>query len=78
MELVLNYVLASVCVTYIRLFGLKLKDASSLYAFNSVAVYGIMHDIAKQEGLEFKANKCVLGVALIYSHHRIVLEARIV
>jgi hypothetical protein len=58
-------------------FGLKLKDASSLFAFNSVAVYSIRHDIAKQEGLEFNVNKSVLGVALIYSHHRIVLEARI-
>jgi hypothetical protein len=60
------------------MFGLELKDASSLFAFNSVAVYSIRHDIAKQEGLEFIANKSVLGVALIYSRHRIVLEARIV
>jgi hypothetical protein len=54
-------------------FGLKQKDASSIFAFNSVSVYAI----ANQEGLEFNANKCVVGVALNYSHHRIVLEARI-
>jgi len=58
-------------------FGLKEKEASSLFAVNSASVYAIRQAIAKQEGLEFIANKSVLGVALIYSHYRIVLEARI-
>jgi len=65
------------CDVYQIVFGLKQKDASSLNAFNSASVYGIRDDPAKQEGLEFKANKCVVGVAFIYSHHRIVLEVRI-
>jgi hypothetical protein len=58
-------------------FGVKQKDASSLFAFNSAAVYGIREATAKQEGLEFNGSKGVVGVALIYSHHRIVLEARV-
>jgi hypothetical protein len=41
-------------------------------------MYAIRQFVAKQEGLEFSAKKCVVGVALIYGHHRIVLEARIV
>jgi hypothetical protein len=40
-------------------------------------VYAIREALAKQEGLEFNANKGVVGVVLIYSHHRIVLEPRI-
>jgi hypothetical protein len=59
-------------------FGLKQKDASSLFAFNSASLYAIKEDPAKQEGLEFSATKGVVGVGLIFSHHRIVLEARIV
>jgi hypothetical protein len=58
-------------------FGQKQKDASSLFAFKSAAVYGIREALTKQEGLGFNANKCVVGVTLIYSHHRIVLEGRI-
>ena len=53
------------------MFGLKQKDASSLFAFNSAAVYVITEALAKQEDLEFNAKKCVVGVALIYSYHRI-------
>jgi hypothetical protein len=58
-------------------FGLKQIDASSLFAFNFAAVYGIREALAKVEGLELNANKCVVGVALISSHHRIVLKCRI-
>jgi len=58
-------------------FGLKQKDASSLNAFNSASVYAIREAPAKEEGLEIKANKYVVGVAFIYNHHRIVLEVRI-
>ena len=58
------------------MFGLKEKDAFSLFAVNSASVYAIRQAIAKQKGLEFNGNKSVLGVALIYSHYRIVLEAR--
>jgi hypothetical protein len=58
-------------------FGLKQKDASSLFAFKSAAVYGIMEALTKQESLGFNAIKCVVGVALTYCHHRIVLEGRI-
>jgi len=57
-------------------FGLKKKDASSLFAFNSPSLYTIREAPAKQEGLEFNAGKGDVGVALIYSHHRIVLLAR--
>ena len=59
------------------MFGLKQKDASSVFAFNCAAVYAIRETPAKQEGLELNAGKSVVGVALIYSHHRIVLGARI-
>ena len=59
------------------MFGLKQKDASSLFAFKPAPVYAIREAPAKQRGLEFNASKGVVGVALIYSHHRIVLEARI-
>ena len=58
-------------------FGLKQKDFSSLFAFNSAALYTIKGAPAKQEGLEFNASEGVVGVALIFSHQRIVLEARI-
>jgi hypothetical protein len=53
---------------------MKQKDASSPFAFNCSSVYVIMKGLAEQEGLEFNANKGVVGGALIYS---IVLEARI-
>jgi hypothetical protein len=59
-------------------FGLKQKDGSSLFAINSASVNAIREVPAKQEGLEFNARKVVVGVTLIYSPHRIVLEARIV
>jgi hypothetical protein len=41
--------------------------------FQLASVYGIREASAKQEGLEFNASKCAVGVALIYSHHRFVL-----
>jgi hypothetical protein len=41
-------------------------------------VYAFKEATAKQEGLEFNATKDVLGVTLIYSHYRIVLEEKIV
>ena len=50
-------------------FGMKQKDVSSLFVFNSAAVYVIREAPAKQEGLELNAGKSVVGVALIYSHH---------
>jgi hypothetical protein len=65
------------CAVCLVVFGLKQKDASSLFAFNSASVYGIREATAKQEGLEFNSNKCVEGVGLIYRQHRIVLEATI-
>jgi hypothetical protein len=43
-------------------FGLKQKDISSLFAFNSASVYGIREAPAKQEGLEFSTGKGVVGV----------------
>jgi len=58
-------------------FGLKQKDPSSVFAFNSASVYVIREAPAKEEGLEFNASTIVVGVALIYSRHKIVLEARI-
>jgi hypothetical protein len=58
-------------------FGLKLKDVSSPFSFNSVSVYANKGAPTKQEGLEFNSRKGFVGVALIYSHHRIVLEATI-
>jgi hypothetical protein len=58
-------------------FGLKQKDTSSLFAFNSDSLYTMRWAAAKREGLEFSASKGVLRDALIYSRHRIVLEARI-
>jgi hypothetical protein len=57
---------------------MKQKDASSLIAFNPASVYVRKKAPEKQEGLYFNTNKGVVGVTLIYSHHRIVLEARIV
>jgi hypothetical protein len=57
--------------------GLKQKDISSLFAFNSASVYGIREAPAKPECLKFNASKGVVGVALIYSKHRFVLKARI-
>jgi hypothetical protein len=58
-------------------FGLKKKDASSSFAFKSASVYAIKEAPVKQEGLEFNASEYVVGVAMNYSHHRIVLETRI-
>jgi hypothetical protein len=49
-------------------FGLKQKDGSSLFAFNSAVVYTIKESPAKQKGLDFKASKVVVGIVLIYSH----------
>jgi hypothetical protein len=37
-------------------FGLKQKDASSLFAFNSASMYNIKEVPAKQEGLEFNVS----------------------
>jgi hypothetical protein len=68
-----NY-LSAVCQI---VFGLKQKDASSLFAFNSASLYANKEVPAKQKGLEFNASKDIVGVALIYSHHRIVLEGRL-
>ena len=65
------------CAVCPIVFGLKQKDASSLFAFNSASVYGIREVPAKQEGLEFNASEGVVGVALIYSYHSVVLEATI-
>ena len=62
--------LSAVCPV---VFGLKQKDASSLFAFTSPPVYAIREGPAKQEGLEFSASQCDVGVGLIYSHHRISL-----
>ena len=59
------------------MFVLKQKDTSSLFAFNSAAVYGIKEGPAEQEGLELNASKGVVGAALIYSKHRFVVAARI-
>ena len=74
---VLKYVLASVCVTYVWLcFDVRRKDASSLFNFKSASVYAIREVAPKQEVLEFNASKSVVGVALIYSHHKFVLEAK--
>jgi hypothetical protein len=56
-------------------FDLKQKDASSLFAFNCASVYNIKEDPAKQVRLHFYASEGVVGVALICSHHRIVLQA---
>ena len=70
--------MASVCLPYVRLFGPKQKDVPSLFTFNSAAVYGIGEAPAKQEGLKFYAKEDVEVLALIYSQHRIVLEARTV
>ena len=39
------------------MFVLKQKDASSLFAFNSAAVYGTKEAPAEQEGLELNAIK---------------------
>ena len=58
-------------------FGLKQKDASSLFALNFASVYAFREATGKQEGLELNGSKIVVGVVLIYSHHRIVLAARI-
>jgi len=58
-------------------FGVKQKEASSLFAFNSASLYAIREASTKREGLEFNASEGVVGVALIYSYHRIVMEARI-
>jgi hypothetical protein len=58
-------------------FGLKEKDASFVFGFNSGSAYSIREVLAKEEGLEFTANKGGVGVALIYSHQRIVLETGI-
>jgi tryptophan synthase beta subunit len=40
-------------------------------------VYVIREDLAKQEGLKLNASIGIVVVALIYGHHRIVLEVRI-
>jgi len=58
-------------------FGLKQKDVSSLFSFNSASVYTIREALVKEEVLEFNANKFVVCFALIYSQHRTVLEVRI-
>ena len=55
-----------------NVLGLKQKDASSLFVFNSASEYDIRQALAKQEGLEFNASEGVEGVALIYSYYRIV------
>ena len=65
------------CAVCQIVFGLKQKDASSLFAFNCASVYAMRKAAAKQERLEFNARKGVVGDALIYSQHRIVLEVRI-
>jgi hypothetical protein len=65
------------CTVCPIVFGLKQKDSSSLFSFNYASVYAIREAAAKQEGLEFNSNRCVEGVGLIYSNHRIVLEATI-
>jgi hypothetical protein len=54
-------------------FGLKQKDASSIFDFNFASVYVVREVVEKLVGLEFNASKCAAGVALIYSHHRIVI-----
>ena len=53
------------------------ENAYTLFSLNSAAVYAIRDAPAKQAGLEFNAGKCDVGFALIWSHHRIVLEARL-
>jgi hypothetical protein len=58
-------------------FGLKQKDGSSLFDFNLASVYNIKEALAKQKGLEYSARKGAVGVVLICSHRRIVLEAMI-
>ena len=58
-------------------FGVKQKDASSLFALNSASLYVIREATGKQDGLELNGSKGVVGVGLIYNHHRIVLAARI-
>jgi hypothetical protein len=54
-------------------FGVKQKDASTVFAFNCASLYGIWEAPAKEEGLELNASKGFVDVNLIYSHHRIVL-----
>ena len=70
----INKCLCDVCPI---LFDVEQEDTSSLIAFNSASVYAIKEAPAKQEGLELNASKGVVGVGLIYSHHRILLEAKI-
>ena len=73
-KLYIGKCLSAVCQI---VFGLKQKDASSLFAFSSVSMYIIRQAAAKQEGLEINGSKGVVGVVLIYSNHRFVLEDRI-
>jgi hypothetical protein len=65
-ELRIDKCLSDVCQI---VFGLKQKDASSPFAFNSASVYAIKGAPAKQEGLKFNGNEIVVGVGWIYSHH---------
>jgi hypothetical protein len=55
------------CAVCLIVFGVKQKDASSLFALNSASVYAIREAPAKQEGLELNGSKGVVGVGLIYS-----------
>jgi hypothetical protein len=59
-------------------FGLKENEKSSLFAFNSALVYAIQEAPAKKKSLEFNDSKGIVGVALIYNNHRILLEGKIV
>jgi hypothetical protein len=43
------------CAVCLVVFGLKQKDASSLFVFNSASVHAIKEAPAKPEGLEFNA-----------------------
>jgi hypothetical protein len=59
-------------------FGVEREDASSLFVLNSTSVYAIWKVLAKQKDLELNASKGAVGLALIYSHHGIVLQGRLV
>jgi hypothetical protein len=73
----LKFALASVYLMCRIVFGVKQKDASSIFAFNFDSVYGVRKATVLQEDIEFSASKSVVGIPLIYRHNKIVLEARI-
>ena len=58
-------------------FGLKQKDASSLFPFIYASVYAVREAPAKERGLELNVSKSFACFTMICSHNKIVLQAKL-